>query len=67
MSEADKDSKTELPSEKRLNEAFEEGRFAKSAELQVVATLAAMLGVIGFFCPPPPMPSRRWPPLSGAT
>lgn len=49
MSEADKDSKTELPSEKRLNDAFEEGRFAKSAELQVVATLAAMLGVIGFF------------------
>jgi flagellar biosynthetic protein FlhB len=49
MSETDKDSKTELPSEKRLSEAFEKGQFAKSAELQVVATLAAMLGVIGFF------------------
>ncbi len=49
MSEADKDSKTEQPSEKRLKEAFEKGQFAKSAELQVVATLAAMLGVLGFF------------------
>ena len=38
MSEADKDSKTEMPSEKRLSEAFEKGHFAKSAELQVVAT-----------------------------
>jgi flagellar biosynthesis protein FlhB len=45
----DKDSKTELPSEKRLSEAFEKGQFAKSAELQVVATLTAMFGVIGFF------------------
>jgi flagellar biosynthetic protein FlhB len=49
MSESDKDSKTELPSEKRLSDAFEKGQFAKSAELQVVATLSAMLGVIGFF------------------
>lgn len=44
----DKDSKTELPSEKRLSEAFEKGQFAKSAELQVVGALAAMLGVLGF-------------------
>lgn len=47
MSDVDKDSKTELPSEKRVNEAFEKGQFAKSAELNVVASLAAMLGVIG--------------------
>jgi flagellar biosynthetic protein FlhB len=49
MSDTDKDSKTEQPTEKRLNEAFEQGQFAKSAELQVVATLAAIFGVIGFF------------------
>lgn len=51
MSEADKESKTELPTEKRLNDAFEKGQFAKSAELQVVATLAAMFAVLGFFLP----------------
>ncbi|MET0262196.1 MAG: EscU/YscU/HrcU family type III secretion system export apparatus switch protein [Rariglobus sp.] len=48
MSE-DKDSKTELPSEKRLNDAFEKGQFAKSTELQVVATLGALFAVMGFF------------------
>jgi len=47
MSEVDQESKTELPSEKRVQEAFEKGQFAKSAELNVVATLAAMLGVLG--------------------
>ena len=47
MSDIDQESKTELPSEKRLQDAFEKGQFAKSAELQVVATLAATLGVIG--------------------
>jgi flagellar biosynthesis protein FlhB len=49
MSDTDKDSKTELPTEKRLNDAFEKGQFAKSAELQVVATLAAIFAVLGFF------------------
>lgn len=46
---SDDDSKTELPSEKKLSEAFEKGQFAKSAELQVVGTLTAIFAVIGFF------------------
>ncbi|HEY9248431.1 MAG TPA: EscU/YscU/HrcU family type III secretion system export apparatus switch protein [Rariglobus sp.] len=49
MSDTDKESKTELPSEKKLTEAFENGQFAKSAELQVVATLTAIFAVLGFF------------------
>ncbi|MFH1499683.1 MAG: EscU/YscU/HrcU family type III secretion system export apparatus switch protein [Verrucomicrobiota bacterium] len=49
MADTDKDSKTELPTDKKLNDAFDEGRFAKSQELQVVAGLAAGFGVFGFF------------------
>jgi flagellar biosynthesis protein FlhB len=44
----DQDSKTQDPTEKRLNESFEKGQFARSPELQVVATLAAALTVTGF-------------------
>lgn len=44
----DQDQKTELPTGKRIAEAFERGQFARAPELQVVFTLAATLGVIGF-------------------
>jgi flagellar biosynthetic protein FlhB len=45
MQDQDDDSKTELPTDKRLTEAFERGQFAKSPELQVVAMIAGALGV----------------------
>lgn len=41
----DNDSKTELPSEKRLHDAMEKGQFAKSPEVGVVLMLLAALGV----------------------
>src|SRR5688572_12361170 len=41
----DNDSKTEMPTDKRLSEAAERGQFAKSPELQVVAMLAAAMGI----------------------
>jgi flagellar biosynthetic protein FlhB len=41
---SDKDLKTELPTEKRLSEALDEGQFAKSGDIQIVFVLAA-----GFF------------------
>lgn len=46
MSDVDHDSKTELPSEKRLSEAHERGQFAKSPEIPVVIMLAAALGAL---------------------
>lgn len=45
MEDQDDDSKTELPTDKRLSEAFERGQFARSPELQVVAMIAGALGV----------------------
>jgi flagellar biosynthetic protein FlhB len=42
----DQDQKTEQPTGKRLGEAVEEGQFARSQEMQVVFTLAAVLGVL---------------------
>jgi len=45
MADQDDDSKTELPTDKKKSEAMDRGQFAKSAELQVVAMLAAALGV----------------------
>lgn len=45
MDQADHDSKTELPTEKRQREALERGQVARTPELQVVAMLAAALGV----------------------
>jgi flagellar biosynthesis protein FlhB len=45
MADQDKDSKTELPTGKRMEEAADKGQFARSTELQVVATIAAALGV----------------------
>ena len=48
MADQDKDQKTELPTERRLNEAVEEGRIAKSPELNVVMAMAATIGVLAF-------------------
>src|SRR5262249_51808621 len=39
------DSKTEMPTDKKLADAMERGQFAKSPELQVVAMLAAAMGI----------------------
>lgn len=47
MSDIDNDQKTENATEKHLSEAFEQGQFAKSPEIQIAFTLAAVLGVIG--------------------
>lgn len=43
MADEDKDSKTEEPTEKRLNDAMERGEFARSAEIGVVLGLGAAL------------------------
>jgi flagellar biosynthetic protein FlhB len=48
MADHDQDSKTELPTQKRLQEAADKGQFAKAPELTVVLTLAAALGALGF-------------------
>lgn len=48
MADTDKDSKTEEPTGKRLNEAMEEGRFARSQELQVVFIVGAAFAAISF-------------------
>lgn len=48
MADTDNDQKTEQPTEKRLNEAAEQGQFAKSQELTVVFTLTAALGALAF-------------------
>lgn len=45
MDKPDHDSKTELPTERRQREALERGQVARTPELQVVAMLAAALGV----------------------
>lgn len=45
MADQDDDSKTELPTDKRKSEAMDRGQFAKTPELQVVAMLAAALGI----------------------
>ena len=48
MADTDQDQKTELPTEKRLQEAAEQGQFAKSADLQVLIMLAAALAAVAF-------------------
>ena len=48
MSDTDNDQKTEKPTAKKLNEALDQGQFAKSPELSVLFTLAAALAVLGF-------------------
>jgi flagellar biosynthetic protein FlhB len=47
--EQDKASKTEEPTQKRLNKAREEGNFAKAEEIQVVFGLAAAFVLILFY------------------
>jgi flagellar biosynthetic protein FlhB len=46
--EHDPEQKTEQPTEKRLVESFERGQFAKSQEITVLFSIAAVLGVLGF-------------------
>ncbi len=43
----DKDSKTEAPTAKRLEDAVAKGQFAKSQDLQAVVLLMAALGALG--------------------
>ena len=45
-SDADKSSKTEMPTSKRLFEAYDDGNFAKAPELGVVAILVASFGYL---------------------
>jgi flagellar biosynthetic protein FlhB len=51
MADVDKSSKTEPPSEKKLNEAYSKGSFAKAPEIAMTATLLAGLIVIAFWGP----------------
>jgi len=51
MADVDKSSKTEPPSEKKLNEAYSKGNFAKAPEIGMTATLLAGLIVIAFWGP----------------
>lgn len=46
MSDEDQDSKTELPTDKHLSEAHNQGNFAKAPEIAVVTGLVAALGAI---------------------
>lgn len=47
MADHEQDQKTEQPTEKHVTEAVEKGRFARSPEMSLAFTLAAVLGVIG--------------------
>ncbi|TVR49991.1 MAG: EscU/YscU/HrcU family type III secretion system export apparatus switch protein [Puniceicoccaceae bacterium] len=51
MADQDKASKTEEPTEKRIKDAFEEGQFAKSPEIQVAFGLGAGFLVLLFAGP----------------
>ncbi len=46
MADQDNDSKTELPTEKHVQEAHSRGQFAKTPEVSVVLMLVAALGVL---------------------
>lgn len=48
MSDTDNDQKTEQGTAKHVSEAFEKGQFARSPEIQIAFTLAAVIGVLGF-------------------
>lgn len=48
MADTDQDQKTEQPTGKKLDEAMDNGQFAKSAELSLLFPLVATLGVLGF-------------------
>ena len=51
MSDVDKSTKTEPPTEKKLNESRSKGQFAKAPEIGMTTTLLAGLLVILFFAP----------------
>ena len=51
MSDVDKSSKTELPTEKKLQDARSRGQFAKAPEISMTTTLLAGFLVILFFAP----------------
>ena len=51
MSDVDKSSKTEPPTEKKLSEARSRGQFAKAPEIGMTATLLAGLLVLFFWAP----------------
>ena len=48
MSDVDKSSKTEEPTEKKLGEARSKGQFAKAPEISMTTTLLAGLLIILF-------------------
>lgn len=60
MSETDKDQKTELPTQKRLDEARAEGNFAKSSEIGAVMGLIGALAVFSFTLPASTETLRRF-------
>jgi len=51
MADSDQDQKTEGPSEKKLQDAHDNGQFARSAELGVVFALAGALGALALSAP----------------
>jgi len=51
MSDVDKSSKTEEPTEKKLSQARSKGQFAKAPEISMTTTLLAGLLIILFFAP----------------
>jgi flagellar biosynthesis protein FlhB len=46
MADQDNDSKTELPSDKKIGDALAKGNFARSPELQTLCIIGAALGVM---------------------
>lgn len=48
MADVDQDQKTEQPTAKHVTEAFEQGQFARSPEIQTAFVLASVLGALGF-------------------
>ena len=51
MSDDDKSSKTEQPTAKRLQEAFDDGNFPKAPEISVVFVLIASFTMLSFWAP----------------
>lgn len=51
MADNDQESKTEQPTDKRVNEAHDRGQFARSAELTLLFPIAAVLGVLTLMLP----------------
>ena len=49
MSDADKSSKTEQPTGKRLQELFNKGSFPRAAEISVVFVLSASFALVAFY------------------